>query len=310
MPSFNKWESSARATSCTLDAMWLVGVMLACFAAACSYAPTRILIGDDDPPAGDGPAEPDPDDPVSDLDNDGVPDAEDLCPTLASVPVPDARDHDGDLRGDACDRCPHISDPVDPDQDGDGIGDACDPRPTQPGDQLIHWYGFYDSEATEVMGWPDSGGSWVVANGMLSEIGTGTAFESKGPPGTIARPYIATSVRLDAINGTGTWTAAAAGGVTGTQFYECFTCAGNGCSFVEAQSNSGDNNTPRPQVPIGGVTDIVVQLDTQLTCRFVGDGLDETVTLSASTINPGRIHLSSQRSQVSFDYLFVVAIGP
>jgi hypothetical protein len=70
-------------------------------------------------------------------DGDGIPDRDDVCPT---VDDPDQGDLDGDGRGDACDsdqdgdglddavdRCPRVPDPLQRDGDLDGAGDACDP---------------------------------------------------------------------------------------------------------------------------------------------------------------------------------------
>jgi hypothetical protein len=81
---------------------------------------------------------PPPDDPwVSDRDNDGWPDAEDNCLSVAN---PAQEDRDGDGLGDACDDdddgdglpdrsdpCPFTFDPDPHDSDGDLRGDACDP---------------------------------------------------------------------------------------------------------------------------------------------------------------------------------------
>lgn len=80
-----------------------------------------------------------------DVDQDGVPDAEDNCP---NVPNPDQADADGDGIGDACDptpwpdedgdtipdtedNCPTVANPDQADVDGDGVGDACDNCPTK-----------------------------------------------------------------------------------------------------------------------------------------------------------------------------------
>ena len=60
---------------------------------------------------------------VADHDGDGVPDAQDNCPT---TPNPDQADSDGDDIGNVCDACPAIPDPAQEDSDADGAGDACD----------------------------------------------------------------------------------------------------------------------------------------------------------------------------------------
>jgi hypothetical protein len=60
---------------------------------------------------------------IPDADGDGVPDAEDNCPT---VPNPAQADADADSVGDACDNCPAVYNAYQQDMDGDGIGDRCD----------------------------------------------------------------------------------------------------------------------------------------------------------------------------------------
>ena len=60
---------------------------------------------------------------IVDLDNDGINDDLDNCPSSAN---PDQNDTDGDEMGDVCDNCPSIRNPDQEDTDGDNIGDACD----------------------------------------------------------------------------------------------------------------------------------------------------------------------------------------
>ena len=82
--------------------------------------------------------------PLTDSDNDGVPDFYDNCPYDFN---PYQVDSDGDGYGDACDRCaggddsidtdgdglpddcdncPYVANPGQEDSDGDGIGDVCE----------------------------------------------------------------------------------------------------------------------------------------------------------------------------------------
>jgi RHS repeat-associated protein len=69
---------------------------------------------------------------IADQDNDGIPDAQDNCPTVFN---PNQGDQDNDGRGDACDNCPTVPNPQQADQDNDGAGDACDNCPGVPNPQ-------------------------------------------------------------------------------------------------------------------------------------------------------------------------------
>jgi len=59
----------------------------------------------------------------ADIDNDGILNANDLCPM---TPSSDNADTDGDGVGNACDNCPNTSNANQRDADGDGVGDVCD----------------------------------------------------------------------------------------------------------------------------------------------------------------------------------------
>lgn len=57
-----------------------------------------------------------------DEDGDGVPNADDNCPTISNA---GQEDQDGDSLGDACDNCPTVANASTIDANNDGIGDAC-----------------------------------------------------------------------------------------------------------------------------------------------------------------------------------------
>lgn len=75
---------------------------------------------------------------VTDRDQDGVPDGEDLCPDIAGVPgLNGCPDTDGDGITDGDDACPTVAGPASmggcPDTDGDGLSDAEDDCPEEAG---------------------------------------------------------------------------------------------------------------------------------------------------------------------------------
>jgi parallel beta-helix repeat protein len=70
---------------------------------------------------------------ISDTDGDGIPDAEDNCPT---TPNPGQENSDTDEWGDACDNCITVDNPDQNNYDADSLGNACDncwnaPNPDQ-----------------------------------------------------------------------------------------------------------------------------------------------------------------------------------
>jgi len=146
--------------------MMRASLVLAFCLAACAFQHgSDPGAGDDDTGSGSGSGDPD-----QDTDGDGKTDLTDNC---SGVSNPDQRDHDDDGRGDACDVCPHLTD-TGKDTDGDGVGDACDPRPTEPGDRIAFFEGFYDSPAwTSVIG-PNT---WQMESGTLRQHSLDAAYQ-------------------------------------------------------------------------------------------------------------------------------------
>ena len=88
---------------------------------------------------GDGPG-PDVMVTATDLDGDGVLNAQDNCPMYSNA---NQGNEDGDALGDPCDPCP--IDPTNPpaDPDNDGVPGLCDPRPNTAGDMIVLFEGFH-----------------------------------------------------------------------------------------------------------------------------------------------------------------------
>lgn len=149
--------------------------------------------GDDDPGMGSnmGDAE------DRDSDGDGVSDLVDNCVFVGN---PDQHDHDDDARGDACDGCPHLVD-TDIDTDGDGVGNACDPRPTEPGDRIAFFEGFYTEPAwRSVIG----ANTWETIDGTLRQPSTQAAFQLvRDDTPNLGSVFVDARVRINALAGGG-----------------------------------------------------------------------------------------------------------
>lgn len=140
--------------------------------ASCEFNGNAPGVTDDAVP----PDAPFPDGPIDaagppDGDGDGVPDASDLCPTVAD----DQHDEDGDAIGDACDNCPTVANAdqanVGESMAGaapDGAGDACDPFPRRPGNDIV----LFESFATRNPLWTTDGGAWSFANDAVTQTTT------------------------------------------------------------------------------------------------------------------------------------------
>lgn len=162
--------------------------------------------------------------PNGDLDGDGVPNAQDNCP---SVKNPRQADEDRDGVGDACDPCP-IS-PNNTDTDGDGVADDCDPHP-QPIDHLAYFDGF----ATGVGPGEAVEGTGTASNqaGAIRLVAGSSEVTYLVLP-TIATPDMGVTV-ITAFSYVGTPDAATlGGGGPMTSLSNLGTWSGVGCEQVE-----------------------------------------------------------------------------
>jgi hypothetical protein len=128
-----------------------------------------------------------------DTDNDGVADLTDNCPMVGNV---EQHDHDDDARGDACDVCPHLVE-AGKDSDMDGVGDACDPRPTEPGERLAFFEGFYGSPSWKpVVG----ANNWMANAGTLRLQSTDGSYQLvRDDTPNLTAVFVDARVRINAI---------------------------------------------------------------------------------------------------------------
>jgi len=252
---------------------------------------------------------------AQDTDSDGIPDATDNCPMVAN---PDQHDHDGDGRGDPCDLCPHIAEATDTDTDGDGVGDACDPRPTMGGDTRKLFLGFYDPSETQ--GWLGNT-VWTVANGKLTGGSTTGALSYTYPNVIYQHAFVQTSVHINMLgNATGSQSPGAIvynGDAGGTAHYYA-------CEAALGQSNA---KTVNGTAVYPGTSDVATQPwtgtlaagDDLMYTDVVGGGMHAcTVTQGAKTVpvtqaagaTSGVVSPSATYANVSYDYLWIVEVGP
>jgi hypothetical protein len=291
-------------------------VIVCSFAAACSFregTPSGSGGGGSDgvdAPGGD---------PNADTDGDGIVDLADNCPTVANT---DQHDHDGDLRGDACDVCPHLAD-TGADFDGDGVGDACDPRPTQVGDRIVLFDGFYGPLAwTPVSG----GAAWEIDAGTLRQPNADGSYQivrvqTPAPHDVL----VEARVRVNAVSqivGARQSVGLVAGYQNTDDYFYCGIAATYYGSEVEAgrvdpytpggsfsynQGDFGDQMTgdwlvlqARTVQAIGG--------DTHLDCSGARAMAHGNAGYDAQIDAGGEISLRTNGVDASFDYVFVVEV--
>jgi len=288
------------------------GTWIVAFVCGCSFHQGTATTGAPDVDA------PTVSDPGADSDGDGILDGVDNCPFVANH---DQRDFDGDLRGDACDVCPHIVE-TGADFDHDGVGDACDPRPMDPGDRIAFFDGFYSMNTwTAVEGPP----TWKIDNGKLHQPNAAGIYQLVRPANPAPNNvFVETRVHANALDQGSQ--RQAVGLVVGYQstsdYYFCGVASAYGTSEIEAgrvdppdgyyNYNPGAFDAPmtgdaivlqaRTSEPPGGYT--------HLDCNGAVAMTQGNAGYDSSTLAAGEISLRTNGVDASFDYVFVVEVPP
>ena len=260
---------------------------------------------------------------ATDTDGDGVPDLVDNCPTVAN---PDQHDHDGDLRGDACDVCPHVAD-TGADYDGDGVGDACDPRPTEPGDHIVFFDGFYGPAIDpwqSVLGPPD----WTIDSGALRQpMADSIAMVVRPSSPAPNNVFVEARMRVNAISPSSAARHAvgiAAGFVGTDNYFFCGLSQAQLGSQVEAGHVEPDGGAGTYTFNQGDFADtmtgdwLTVQArtsqppdgDTHLDCTTARGATVGMAGYDDTDPAAGEISVRTNGVDASFDYVFVVEVPP
>ncbi|HEY5945211.1 MAG TPA: thrombospondin type 3 repeat-containing protein [Kofleriaceae bacterium] len=295
----------------------LVGLAI-CFG-GCTFDPGIGPAGgaDDDMGSGSGSG-----DPSQDTDGDGFPDVTDNCTTAANV---DQRDHDDDGRGDACDVCPHLVDGG-KDTDGDGVGDACDPRPTDPGDRIAFFEGFYEAPSwNAVIG----ANTWQTETGTLREHAMDAAYQLvRNDNPNFEQTFVDARVRINAVS-TNSSTRRSSGIVLSYRDTNHYVFCGlaAAASPQGAEVNAGQVSTDffgsaqydyAPGTFPGQMSGdwLTMQartskLDwggTRIECVTHRSGVTGTATYEGDARIDGDVGIRTNAADASFDYVFVVAM--
>jgi hypothetical protein len=227
------------------------------------------------------------------------PDAGDPDAAVDAAPcVPVGHDEDNDQIDDACDVCPHVSDPAQVDSDGDRVGDACDPHPGVA-DRIVR----FDSFASVPADWTLPAG-WSILDDELIGMSNSTSVAS------LNLAVGADVVAISHVNLTGTATETNAGVVVNftsdTEFYKCGVHIAPRLELVEFPGLTVD------EAPVPSIAWLDVDLDVEndggaLRCRARRDGQQIEVS-GNDTSNQGiRVGVRIREGTARFAYLVVIA---
>lgn len=260
----------------------------------------RVRFIDVPPGSGDG----GPSDAPPDVPGEGTP-AIDAIDAPACVAV--GHDEDADGIDDACDVCPHLSDPAQLDSDGDRVGDACDPEPANPRQQIVLFDPFLNLD-----NWTTNAGATqgtdqlllLANNTSLNTRHTYTPgndlFEIGGSasnPTNMSNYLMFVGVRQSG---------------TVLEYCELFDGSGGGSVF-ELTSTTDGNNFPHGTVAnlsqsfSGGSGRFSFQnTGTAITCKGTWRGQQLTSTGTGPAITPIQIELYAEDIDVRLNYFIQI----
>lgn len=297
--------------------MMRVLVSLAMFA-GCAFDHGVLVGGDDDnddmgSDSGSGSTD-------RDSDGDGVLDLADNCVDAGNS---DQRDHDEDGRGDACDGCPHLVD-TGSDTDADGVGNACDPRPTEPGDRLAFFEGFYDAPTWKsVIG----ANTWQPSAGTVRQQNTDTAYQLvRDDTPNLAAVFVDARMRVNAIANNNAMRRSS-GVVLSYRDTNHYVFCGLAAAqpFGTSEVNAGQVSTDFfgtaqydyapgafPAQMSGDWITLQARTTksnngTRIQCVSHRAGVTGTATFEGDAVLDGDIGVRTNGADTSFDYVFVVA---
>ncbi|MCA9669800.1 MAG: thrombospondin type 3 repeat-containing protein [Myxococcales bacterium] len=249
-------------------------------------------------------------DDVLDSDNDGVPDANDNCPTVSNTNQDDV---DADNVGDACDNCPTVSNSTQADLDNDMIGDECDPDKdgdTIPNEvdpnPLVADTPLYGAPAPSAsVGDFTATGTWTPSSDAICSTTSALARSLLLKSSQLSQTNFKAVTEVTISQTTSPAFVGLGFRTNGQTGYFCLVERDTGQLVLSKTTTTGSTILGTAKVP--SQTTYVLSARAQgatLVCKMEPSGPD--VTMTDSTLMSGTVSLYTSKAQACFGYLFVL----